>query len=133
MKEIKNNEIDSSLERLLAYAASDVQKEIQRYHTEQERLLFGIREKDDWKGCIGIRELGSGEIEIIHIAVALEYRGTGIGKKMIHQISQQRKPARIIAETDKDAVGFYKNCGFTITSLGEKYPGVERFLCTKDI
>ena len=133
MKEIKKNEIDSSIEGLLAYAASDVQTEIKRYQTEQERLLFGIQKKNGWAGCIGIRELALGEIEIIHIAVALEYRGTGIGKKMIQQISRQHNPARIKAETDKDAVDFYKRCGFSITSLGGKYPGIERFLCTKDI
>ena len=127
MKEIKKNEIDSSLEGLLAYAASDAQKEIKLYQTDQERLLFGIKKGNEWAGCIGIRDLALGEIEIVHIAVALEYRGTGIGKKMIQQISQQLNPTRIKAETDKDAVDFYKRCGFSITSLGEKY------LCTKDI
>jgi hypothetical protein len=31
------------------------------------------------------------------------------------------------AETDREADGFYRACGFTVHSLGEKYPGVERF------
>ena len=35
----------------------------------------------------------------------------------------------ITAETDRDAVEFYWSSGFKVTSLGEKYPGVERFLC----
>lgn len=34
----------------------------------------------------------------------------------------------ITDETDKEAVVFYRNYGSKITSLGEKYPGVERFL-----
>ncbi|GAA0394735.1 hypothetical protein GCM10008933_26940 [Paenibacillus motobuensis] len=38
-------------------------------------------------------------------------------------------PAKIIAETDQDAIGFYSKIGFEIHSLGEKYPGVERFQC----
>ena len=29
-----------------------------------------------------------------------------------------------------DAVEFYRKLGFSIESLGEKYPGVERFRCT---
>jgi hypothetical protein len=33
----------------------------------------------------------------------------------------------IVEETDKDAVGFYSANDFVITSLGEKYPGIERF------
>lgn len=37
---------------------------------------------------------------------------------------------RMEAETDKNAVNFYRKIGFNITSLGEKYPGVERFKCT---
>jgi len=35
----------------------------------------------------------------------------------------------ITAETVRDAVKFYWSSGFKVTSLGEKYPGVERFLC----
>ncbi|MDM5188969.1 hypothetical protein QUF99_17085 [Bacillus sp. DX4.1] len=30
---------------------------------------------------------------------------------------------------NKNAVGFYKRYGFSIKSLGEKYPDVERFHC----
>lgn len=33
----------------------------------------------------------------------------------------------IVAETDRSALGFYLALGFGVTSLGEKYPGVERF------
>lgn len=40
----------------------------------------------------------------------------------------RRSPAKlpIVDETDKDAVGFYSANHFVITSLGEKYPGIER-------
>ena len=31
------------------------------------------------------------------------------------------------AETDQASVGFYQALGFTVESLGEKYPGVKRF------
>lgn len=46
---------------------------------------------------------------------------------MIHFIAS--KYPSIVAETDDEAVDFYRRYGFFITSLGEKYPGVERFLC----
>ncbi|WP_239984546.1 hypothetical protein [Lentibacillus sediminis] len=48
---------------------------------------------------------------------------------MIKFICNKHSLQFISAETDKDAVVFYQNLGFQITSLGEKYPGVERFLC----
>ena len=39
----------------------------------------------------------------------------------------------LVAETDADAIGFYQCCGFAVESLGELYPGVERFRCTLEI
>ena len=48
---------------------------------------------------------------------------------MIRYVEEHHAFSSIYAETDQDAVNFYKNIGFHITSLGEKYPGVERFAC----
>lgn len=39
---------------------------------------------------------------------------------------RHRRP-RVEAETDEDAVGFYVACGFSVTALGEKHPGVNRY------
>jgi len=36
----------------------------------------------------------------------------------------------LYATTDAEAVGFYRRCGFAVHSLGELFPGVERFECT---
>ena len=71
--------------------------------------------------------------EIKHIAVSRNARGNGIGSKMIQFICKKYKLEFISAETDKDAVEFYQRYGFKITSLGEKYPGVERFWCELEI
>lgn len=48
---------------------------------------------------------------------------------MIKCVCEIHSLSYISAETDRDAVGFYRKYGFQITSLGEKYPGVERFKC----
>ncbi|MCR2823625.1 GNAT family N-acetyltransferase [Lederbergia panacisoli] len=79
------------------------------------------------EGCIGIEIINSKECVIRHIAVSSEQRGKGFGSKMINFLSEQYP--FISAETDKDAVDFYRKYGFIITNLGEKDPGVERFLC----
>ncbi|MDN4071264.1 hypothetical protein NYE70_06050 [Paenibacillus sp. FSL R5-0407] len=52
----------------------------------------------------------------------------------IEMINQENSIRRIDAETDMDAVDFYRKIGFQIIRLGEKYPGIERFKCilTKD-
>ena len=80
-------------------------------------------------GCIGFEFISSNHCKIKHIAVSPAERGNGLGRKMITFICDKYSVNLISAETDKDAVNFYRNCGFKIISLGEKYPGVDRFLC----
>lgn len=93
------------------------------------RRLHGYDFEDDVIGCIGIEFFGSKHCEIKHIAVSINHRGEGIGSKMISFIKDKYSLSFISAETDKNTVNFYKNYGFKIISLGEKYPGGERFHC----
>jgi ribosomal protein S18 acetylase RimI-like enzyme len=69
-------------------------------------------------------------VELKHIAVKSGWRNHGIGKEMIYEYLLKNGIKKMFAETDKDAVYFYERIGFEIMSLGEKYPGVERFKCT---
>lgn len=48
---------------------------------------------------------------------------------MIEQVVQDEGLCELEAETDLEAVDFYRKCGFTVATLGEKYPGVQRFSC----
>jgi ribosomal protein S18 acetylase RimI-like enzyme len=72
---------------------------------------------------------GAGSIH--HIVVQPEWRGRGLGSALIRDGERQLGLSRISAETDRDAVAFYERTGFQVTNLGEKYPGVERFYCTR--
>jgi len=49
---------------------------------------------------------------------------------MIDELVRREAAAEVTAETDRDAVEFYRKYGFSIRSLGEKYAGVKRFVCT---
>ena len=49
---------------------------------------------------------------------------------MLRQLCAKLMLKQLTAETDADAVGFYQRCGFEVESLGELYPGAERFRCT---
>jgi hypothetical protein len=57
-------------------------------------------------------------------------RHEGIGREMVEHARPAYGKRSLTAETDHEAVGFYERCGFAIQSLGELYPGVERFQCT---
>ena len=135
MKEIKSPSIDSNIKELLSFATSEknVEREYELYIHSPFQHLFGYDLENVVVGCIGIEFLSSSRCEIRHIAVFPNHRGKGIGSKMISYIKNKHSLSIICAETDKDAIHFYKNFGFTITSLGEKYPGVERFKCILEI
>lgn len=70
-------------------------------------------------------------IATIHeIAVLKEKRKNGIGSKLIDYCKNNLNVDIIIAETDDDAVSFYKKYGFEIKSLGDKYnTGIIRYEC----
>src|SRR6478735_6996486 len=115
MREVNSNRIDPAIKRLLSYA------------TSEEKI------DEEIISCIGIEIHNSSDGVIKHIAVLPKERGSGIGSSMIRFICKEHNLNSVSAETDKDAVLFYANFGFRITSLGEKYPGVERFLCELDL
>ena len=65
------------------------------------------------------------------LAVGAPWRGRGIGRSVVEAAVIRLGLASLEAETDRDAVGFYAACGFTVVSLGERYSGVERFAVSR--
>lgn len=129
MNIVQANTISPIIRKLLSLATSDkkVEQEYEKYILLSNRTLYSVEFEGEIAGCIGIEQISLSECEIKHIAVLADKRGKGIGSKMINFIAS--KYPSIVAETDYEAVDFYRRYGFFITSLGEKYPGVERFLC----
>lgn len=66
------------------------------------------------------------------ISVDPGHQRSGVGRFLIQGFLDSFKDSTLEAGTDGDAVGFYRRLGLRIRSLGEKYPGVTRFLCTYD-
>ncbi|MEI2316791.1 GNAT family N-acetyltransferase [Bacillus paramobilis] len=100
----------------------------------KKAVLFYERNKGTFykyeeKACIGIEIIGAYKARICHIAVVPQYRYKGIALQMIKEVLRIHQLTYVEAETDKEAVEFYKKIGFQVKSLGEKYPGVERFQC----
>jgi ribosomal protein S18 acetylase RimI-like enzyme len=124
--------ISREIQGLLGYATSLTRTEAEygKYLEAPGRKLYGFRLKGEIVGCTGI-EIKGNQLEIKHIAVLPEARGKQIGTRMIEWIRNKHSPNVIVAETDQEAVGFYRKAGFTAASLGEKYPGTERFWCER--
>ncbi|MCR8746836.1 GNAT family N-acetyltransferase [Romboutsia lituseburensis] len=69
------------------------------------------------------------KVVILNIAVNKCMQFKGIGSKLIDYSIESLNPKMLIAETDDDAVDFYKKYGFKIKSLGEKYGNCNRYEC----
>ncbi|GMA60765.1 GNAT family N-acetyltransferase [Alicyclobacillus fastidiosus] len=122
------------VKQLLSYAVGSATDEKLRNILEQVylqgdfKLYVYIDSDDSALGIIGFEGEGV-SAEILHIAVDEHKRNCGIGRRMIDELLMLENLFELTAETDRDAVGFYSKYGFEIQSLGEKYPGVERFHC----
>ena len=103
---------------------------VSEYRGNPQQPFLGVEWRGEIVGLIGLALGADGSAVIRHIVVRRDRRGGGIGRGMIAAAARKYALERIYAETDHDAVEFYRKCGFGINSLGEKYPGTERFWCT---
>ena len=101
---------------------------ILEFCTNNKNDLFGYFESGNLVGIIGI-EINE-EIEIKYIGVEESNRNNGIGTKLINFIREVTKQ-HVFAETDDDAINFYKRYGFTCEVLEKYYNGkkIRRYRC----
>ena len=99
------------------------------YNERLDQPILGVESNGELAGFVGFRLQPPDGAVIRHIAVRRDHRRQGIGRQMIFQVCSTYSLGLIYAETDHDAVDFYRKVGFAVESLGEKYPGIERFAC----
>ncbi|MFD2612947.1 GNAT family N-acetyltransferase [Paenibacillus gansuensis] len=99
------------------------------YEANRELSLYGYVEEGELIALIGLELHGDNGVTIRHLAVDPLRRGEGYGRGILLEVLEQLHPVRMTAETDEEGVNFYRNVGFIVESLGEAYPGVERFRC----
>lgn len=122
------------VKQLLSYAVGSATDEklsriLSQVDSQGDSKLYVFIDNDDLAlGIIGFKRAGD-SAEILHIAVDENKRNCGIGRRIIDELLKLENLTELTAETDHDAVGFYRRYGFAIQSLGEKYPDVERFHC----
>lgn len=133
--DIKSRLDEKEIQELIGYSVfpdpTVLEKAILEFKTNNDFKLYGYEEHGEIIGIIGFRQ-EENSILITHMAIKPAYRRMGYGRGLILELIVSMKPTRIIAETDEEAVEFYRNIGFVIKSLGEKYLDVERFQCIYD-
>lgn len=122
---------------LLSYAVfpddKSLQAAIQKYEKTESLQLYGYEDEKLLVGLIGYEIDDTKIVTVHHLAVLPENRLKGYGRGIFFELIQAQNPSQIIAETDEEAVDFYRNIGFVVYSLGEIYPGVERFRCVYEV
>ncbi|MBM7568527.1 GNAT family N-acetyltransferase [Paenibacillus sacheonensis] len=127
---------EAEIQELLGWSVfpepEKLQNAVDLYKNGTTHTLLGYESEGDIIGVIGYHRPSEGVIEIAHIAVTPEERFKGYGRGLILELLALENPTALVAETDDNAVDFYRSSRFTVESLGELYPGVERYRCTYD-
>jgi len=127
---IKKQATDPEIIKLLSaciyeYSIERATAEAKNYQLHDERFLYGWLENDKILAVCG-GELQSGVVIIRHISACENLRGQGIGSKMISALQWQYN-LPIQAETDDDAIDFYRKCGFETTVIRKH--NMRRWVC----
>ena len=93
--------------------------------------ILACFKEDKVEGVIVISFLDRSKIKIIGLAVDFSARGKGVGSYMINKVVDDYGLHAVYAETDADAVGFYRKNDFVITEFLEIYDDktVVRYRC----
>ncbi len=106
-------------ERLLSRAV--------KYKIDDKTKAYAYSGNGDYKGILVFR-IEHKTAEILDIAVKPEHQGQGIGSKLIDFIFNSFNVDNVTAETDDDAIGFYKKYGFTIADTKVEFDA-KRYVC----
>ncbi len=99
----------------------DFVAQMEEYFSDPSVKIFVCETEGDKDGILVMKEDGY-EAEILGIAVKESLRKKGIGKDMVYQVMEIEHLKRITAQTDDDAIGFYRNSGFEAEKVVIEYP-----------
>ena len=99
-------------------------------YQEENTNIYAYKDDGEYKGII-VFKTQNNSATILDIAVKPEYQGQGIGSKLIDFIFNSFNVDNVTAETDDDAIGFYKKYGFTVADTKVKFD-VKRYSIIKE-
>jgi ribosomal protein S18 acetylase RimI-like enzyme len=109
---------------LMGSSASSVDELLEAYSKSDTHFIEVFPEKQP-NAVIAYRK-EAGIIEILDLAVDPDYRSQGLGSFLIGRMIADHSPAKVTAETDDDAVDFYRKLGFNVVPFQSKW-GITRY------
>lgn len=130
--DIKNYLCDKSVYSLLAPSVYNPTQErllnrAKKYQEDENANIYAYKHNGEYKGII-VFKIKEQTAEILDIAVKPEYQGKGIGSRLIDYIFSIFAVSKIIAETDDDAIEFYKKYGFIVADTKVE-SDTKRYVC----
>lgn len=127
-----------SEEAYAIYAPCMYQPTYEKYKAEMEGYLadpavrIHVCENDGIKAGMLVLKLSGTDAEILGISVSEDCRGHGIGQYMVREVMKTGQLESLYAQTDDDAVEFYRKSGFDTEKTEVQYPNgtVVRYRCT---
>ncbi len=98
-------------------------KKVDAFLHDDSIKIFACLCRNEMKGMIVISFTERYRMEIIGIAVDVSARCQGIGSYMVNKVANDYGCMSVYAETDDDAVGFYRKNGFAVRPFSETYDG----------
>lgn len=99
----------------------DYVAQMEEYFSDPSVKIFVCENAGEKAGILVLKEDGS-EAEILGIAVKENQRKKGLGKDMVFQVMEAEGLKRITAQTDDDAIEFYRRSGFEAEKVVIEYP-----------
>ena len=130
--DIKENITKIDILQLLAQSVYNPTEErllnrAKKYQEDENANIYAYKEQGRYKGIV-IFKIINNSATILDIAIKPEHQGQGIGSILIDFIFDQFEVDNITAETDDDAIGFYKKYGFTVTDA-KLNRDTKRYVC----
>jgi GNAT superfamily N-acetyltransferase len=114
-----------------SHGSTETLEEACAHYRSGEWTFIGWQEGKEILACAGAEKLSSSTIGIRSIAVAPAWRNRGLGRTLIDALAERAGAKRVVAETDDDAVGFYRRCGFAVEDAPPKF-GRARYWCVRE-
>ena len=130
---VKQNVFDTGILPLLAPSVfkptpEKLRSRAEKYFNNPNTHIYACREGGKYIGIVVFEVVGT-NATVLDIAVDEACRKQGIGSALLSFVLENFNISELTAETDDDAVGFYKKYGFTVTEIKTIY-NTRRYLCT---
>ena len=126
--EFTDLEVPPLLKLAMGLPSPDKIQETLRAYQRADHSLIGCRVDGKLVGILGAK-MKDNMATIQHMAVLAAYRHQGIGKLLVEELLNRFAIGFVFAETDDEAVGFYRKCDFTCKPFEGVYG--KRYSCQK--